>query len=181
MKLHCKNSLIAGIICTILLAGCMFGLYNIVQLQDPVEEYGQYVYAEKDGYEKIEFMFSLVVTGEEDMIVIYQDDTEQYLDMDFFRAPVNGFYCRYFVVYANGSVVPTEQIFIPYAENRTLMDFPEIYLSINQNISRMVESNEQAKKEAGIGIFLSFGILVLMVITSICFVEAFTKPRRRRF
>ena len=168
-----RRKLGSGLLALLLSFGCFFLMFNIMVVHDPVDNYEQYVYAERDGYTKIEFMYSVSIMGNENEITINQDDIEQYIELSFWNVPVDGFYYRYFVVFDNGSIFETLQKYMPYAENRTLIDFDDVYLSINQNFSGIVESAEQIEFEQVPLFMLGVTVMGLVVCATWYVIDAF--------
>lgn len=164
MTIHHKKTFVVSLLIFVL------GIYagacgaDILEIQDPIPEYTSYVYAERDGYVKIEFRYSVYIDSEGTRCVINQDDIGMDIELNFFGAPIDGFYYRYYVVYNNGSILESEQQYMPYGENRTIMEFSEVYLSIKQNLTRYVESPEQKEIESfSGGFFLILGWTMVLV------------------
>lgn len=147
MRIYNEKAFVLGLVLSLMAILAAVGTMAVLEIQDPEDVYTSYVYAERDGYAKIQFMYSTSITSDGKTCMINQDDIGIDIELDFYIPPVNGYYYRYYVVYNNGSILESEKQFMPYGEDRVIVEFAEVYLSIKQKVTDVVESVEQRKKE----------------------------------
>lgn len=163
MRVYHKKTFALGLVISLIAILAVAGTMEVFEIQDPEDVYTSYVYAERDGYAKIGFVYSTSYTSKGKTCMINQDNIGIDVELDFYRPPTNGYYYQYYVVYNNGSILESEKQFMPYGEDRVIMEFVEIYLSIKQNVTGVEESAEQREKEAWVTIIMLPGCIFLVL------------------
>jgi len=161
VEIYHKKSFVVGILLGVLAISMLSMVLPYTGINDPITVYNQYINAQRNGYEKIVFKFSSNIESDGKELTINQMDIEKDIRLRFNYAPKTGFYYWYFVVYNNGSILEAEKKFMPYGENRTLIDFPDVYLSIMQNVSGIVESDKQFQIEF---LYVADHVIVFIII-----------------
>ena len=171
------------IACGILLLICASVFFvTITDVKYPEERYDTYIDVKEDGFETVNFFFSSNIGSSLSKPVIVREADMRLLTEMYYP---DGFYYKYSVVYRNGTILEASKEFIPFGENRTLLDFEDIELSILQIFTGYGESLEGRIEEFPVVAFTGSVSLILVPILFVLFFETDVSPssyghRRRR-
>lgn len=166
------------IVCFIILSICVSVFFiTITDVKYPEERYDTYIDVQEDGFETVNFFFSSRIEKSMGKPIIMREAGMELLTDNYYP---DGLYYKYSVVYRNGTILETEKEYIPFGENRTLLDFDDIELSILQVFTGYGESLEGTKEELPLFVITFFGMLIFMVATTGTYLEA-NDPYKRRW
>lgn len=166
------------IVCLVILLICVSTFFvTMTDVKYPEERYDTYIDVKEDGFETVNFFFSSRIEKSMGRPIIMKEAGMELLTGRYYP---DGLYYKYSVVYRNGTILETEKEYISFGENRTLLDFDDIELSILQVFTGYEESLEGRVEELPLLVITFVGMLIFMVATTGTYLEA-NDPYKYRY